>query len=259
MNTISKLIRVAAAFSLAVCYAQVGPSVDELLRLLADDSSAAKAAGLLAGHAGDPRIVPALQARFQDSAAKSVKQPVAFALLKMKVQDQIYFDYLASFALEAINNDAPVAYLINGREQDYQHINPEFLKWCQTHDTTPEEEIRRERGEQLADLFLLTGARDKRSAPILRRGLESKHALIVNFCAAALGDLQDPADIEKIIEAAYKSDENIDPGIVMGLSYYKNPRDREEILRRLQGGRLYEQYIRALKASDKRNATEKPE
>jgi hypothetical protein len=246
----------AALISLSVCSAQVGPSVDDLLRSLADDGSATEAAGLLAGHANDPRIIPALAAKFQSTSVKSIKQSAALALLRMKVQEQMYFDYLASFAMEAINNDAPVAYLLNGREQDYGHINPEFEKWCQAHGTTVDEEIRKEHFDQTRDVFLLIWAADKRSAPLLRKGLESKHAQIASVCASGLGALQDPLDIDRIIEAAYKSDENIDPGIVMGLSYYNSPRDREEILRRLQGSRLYDQYVRARKAEDRRNATE---
>jgi hypothetical protein len=133
-------IAMAATPSLAVGVGQTKPAIDDLLRRLANDESAAEAARGLSTHRDDSRVVPALRTRFQTAAAKFTKQSIALALVKLNVDDPTYFNYLASFALEAASDDAPFSYVLVGREPDYQNISPDFLKWCNDHATTVDEE-----------------------------------------------------------------------------------------------------------------------
>jgi hypothetical protein len=168
----------------------------------------------------------------------------------MKVEDLIYFEYLSSFAWDAVNNDAPSPFVSLGRKYDFSRTNPEFEKWCQSHGTTVADEVQKETFVHVRDLMLLVWAQDKRAKPIFRKGLKSNNALIIDQSVSGLGVLGDPADIDAIINAAEGSPDDIDPGVAMALAYYKDPRDRDLIVRRLQGSRLYERYLLAVKAEE---------
>jgi hypothetical protein len=254
MKPIAKLARIVAiVLSTLSCSAQVANSVDDLLeRLGGSDELAAEAAGHLAEHGSDPRTIPALRAKFLNTRTKFTKQSIALSMLRLKVEDATCFDYLASFAWEAVNSDAPSLFLVKDRRPD--KLNSEFEEWCKLHGKSVAEESQKQNSGYSVDMLFLIWAHDERAAQIFRKGLLSNNPQVVDRSVTGLGDLGNPSDIESIIEAADRSKEDIDPGVARALSYYRSPRDREAIAKRLQGSRLYDRYVLAVKVDDKLRA-----
>jgi hypothetical protein len=252
--TIFAKILVAILF-VFTCAAQSKPSVDELLRNLANDDSATGAANELAEYGSDPRTVPALRAKFLNTRVKLIKQLISLTMLTLKVEDPAYFDYLASLAREAVNNDAPSIYILKNRRPE--KLNPEFEEWCKLHGKDVGEEGQLRTSGYMTDMGLLMKAHDERAAPIFRKGLLSNNPYVLLYSVIGLADLGHPSDIEPIIEVADRSKEDIDSGVTHALSHFRNPHDREAIAKRLQGTRLYESYVIAVKADDQLRAAEK--
>jgi hypothetical protein len=236
------------------CSAQSKPSVDELLRNLANDDLATGSANQLAAYGSDPRTVPALRSKFLNSRDKLIKQSISATMLRLKIEDPAYFNYLASFAWEAVNIDAPSIFLLKNRRPE--RINPKFEEWCKLHGKDVDEGQIQYSG-YMTDMMRLIGAHDERAAPIFRKGLFSNNPYIVLESVLGLADLGHPSDIEPIIEVADRSEADIDPGVATALARFRNPRDRELIAKRLQGSRLYDNYVIAVKADDQLRAAEK--
>jgi hypothetical protein len=234
------------------CSAQDRPPVDELLTNLLDDKLAAYSAGKLVEFGGDPRTVPALRAKFVTTRDKFIKQSISLAMLRLKVEEPAYYEYLASFAWDAVNSDAPNIFLLKDRRP--AGLNPEFEEWCKLHSRNVSEETFLRGSGYINDMMILLLASDQRAAPIFRKGLFSNNAYVVLESVLGLGNLGNPLDIEPIIEVADRSPQDIDSGVVTALALFSNPRDREAIAKRLKGSRLYDDYLISVKAVDSRRA-----
>jgi HEAT repeat protein len=102
----------------------------------------------------------------------------------------------------------------------------------------------------MTDMMRLIGAHDDRAAPIFRKGLSSNNPYVVLESVLGLADLGNPSDIDPIIEVADRSEADIDSGVATALARFRNPRDRALIAKRLEGSRLYDGYVIAVKADD---------
>jgi hypothetical protein len=253
INLFAKIL--VAILVVLTCAAQNKPPVDELLHNLDSDEQAAGAATELAGYGSDPRTVPALRAKFLTTHVKKIKELIAFTMLKLKVEDPAYFDYLASLGWAAVNSDAPNIYVLKNRRPE--KLNPDFEEWCKLHGKDFRGELQLQSSDFLTDMGLLVKAHDERAAPIFRRGLLSNNPYVLLYSVMGLADLGHSSDIEPIIEVADRSKDDIDNGVVEALARFRNPHDREAIANRLRGGRLYEAYMTAVKADDERRSAEK--
>jgi hypothetical protein len=250
----------AAILLTSIACAQVpissGPrSTDELLEALKqDDDHVMRAAAFLLDRGSDPRTVPALKAAFQRTAAKGSKQLTAMVLLRLGVRDREYFEYLGSFAKEAIDSEAP--WFLPSPAQLAQPgprrtVNPDFEAWCIANGKNIEEETRRQWTEYPSDVRLLVSAQDPRAAPLLRKGLTSPNGQIVILSAHGLAEIGDLADVPLLVQASYQNPGTGD-GIARALAICarKGSAEKAAVLRAVHGTMLYDIYVRAEKAQE---------
>jgi hypothetical protein len=232
-------------------------STDELLDALnEDDGHTAGPAGFLIDRGDDPRTIPALKRFFQRAATKNNKQVAAMALIRLGLTDSEYFEYLASFAKEAVESDAPSflpptppAQLQIG--QPRPKLNPEFEAWCLVHGKEMEEEMRKQWTEYPTDVMVLAHAGDPRAAPIFRKGLNSQNGQIVIASASGLAEIGDLADIPLLVQASYQRGNNDIFFTAALLTYAKRGNTaRQAVLRAVQGSKLYDAYVLEEKAAE---------
>src|SRR5207248_1278425 len=92
----------------------------------------------LEGHPPDPRIIPGLKFAFAHREAKNQKQAIAATLLRLGEKSDRYFDFLAVYAREAVEDRTPsfFRYDENGRAVRGE-FSAEFANWCALNGKDP--------------------------------------------------------------------------------------------------------------------------
>ena len=158
---------------------------------------------LLQNQPADPRIIPALRAAFEKRTDKAQKQEIAVTLLRLGEKADLYFEFLASYASEAINDHTP---LFQKYDQDGRgvrgELSPVFEIWCATNHKDPMEVVGIQLYTYPQDVLALAKAGDPRALDLFRRGLESENPGVVEFSVQGLGRLHEVSALPAIAKIA---------------------------------------------------------
>jgi hypothetical protein len=166
-----------------------------LLMRLAEKSLAPSVLFGLEKQPTDPRIVPALQSAFDSRSAKEERQEIAVTILRLGERGDKYFNYLAGFVREAIEDSTPYFQTTRGQ------FTAEFENWCAQHRKDPRSVAAIQLG-YFEDVRFLAKAQDGRATELFRHGLGSPNPLVVVASVEGLGRLQDTGALPLIETAA---------------------------------------------------------
>jgi hypothetical protein len=195
----------------------------------------------------DENAVAMIKQIFKAAREKSSKQQLALFLLRLGQKEDVYYDELFRYAKEAITAKAPLWYFSDPQGNAIRGEYPlEFRNWCVARMLTIEDCVARVSG-YATDVIYLAAAKDRRSIPLFREGLESDNEGIVSVCISALGRLNDTESLG-LIDAALKrlkpnlrsiaasSLAEFDSPLVMPMldRYITDPKARQEASQRIQ-------------------------
>ena len=182
---------------------------------------------------GDQNAIPSLNGLFQEATDKRQKQNLAQLLMKSGVQDQEYFEFLAAFARQAVDDPipSPVKFDEAGRSVSGGEYSEEFLTWCAENRLKPDEAAKKAL-VYAADVTILGHTGDPRGYEILLRALESPNYMIVAQAASGLGRIGDTRAIPLILEAALRTPAEIGLWFAEALLYFEDA-DGEAAARQL--------------------------
>jgi hypothetical protein len=214
---------------LTVCGLLVRPGLgqselDALLPRLAEPVLDERVLSELESQPTNNRIIAALQTAFENRGARRERQWIAVTLLRLGQRSDQYFNFLASYARQAIEDRAPfyLKFDSEGRAVRGQ-FSAEFENWCVQNHKDAKEVAAAQMSVYLEDVMLLARAEDPRAIDLLRRGLDSPNPLIVAYSVQGLGRLQDIAAISLIAKACDRLRAS-DCGVVaMQLPWYARP------------------------------------
>jgi hypothetical protein len=188
------------------------------------------------------------------------KRRIAGILLSLGVKDQVYFDYLADGAKEALKNDMPwpMVYDENGdviekatpaylewckkfgldpndpKVAPLKGVNSAFLEWCIKHEVHPSEAMHDVYYEIPDPWDDLAAASDPRFYDLLIEGLHSHNLIIAGIAARGLARLQDPRAIDDLIATGRRVGSEARYYIGVSLLYFSDPKAQaaaEELIR----------------------------
>lgn len=170
----------------------------------------------------NPVVVPALRVAFEQESSPLTRQFLAATLVRLGDRESPYFDYVARAALEAVTSDLPYydRAPIGTTAADALRQHDEILAWAQAHDVTVLEAIGKATIELPAAVEALGEAADRRSLPILLRGLDSPNVLVVREAAFGLARLHDRTTVQPIIEACRRLTPEERPLVAKSLLYF---------------------------------------
>lgn len=177
----------------------------------------------------DPGVIPVIRDAFERETQTLTRQFLAAALVRLGDADPRYYDYVARAALEAVSSDAPyrdsstALEALDGGPQPHSEV----YAWAQDHGVPLIQRIRAVTIELPAAVEALGEAADRRSAPILLRGLESPNVLVVREAAFGLARLHDTAAVQPIIAACRRSDPEERPWIARSLLYFHSKKAQQ--------------------------------
>jgi HEAT repeat protein len=172
---------------------------------------------------GDPTVLPALQVAFARERDSSTRQFLAAALVRLGDKDPRYFGYVSEAATRAIRADLPLSLsaaasvVENGRAPDA------LITWAQIHRTDLQGAVWLGTVELPAAVEALGETADRRSFPILLRGLHSRNFFIVNEAALGLAHLSNPKTVKAIISACKRLSADERPWVAKTLLYFDTP------------------------------------
>lgn len=151
---------------------------------------------------GDAAVLPTLRAAFERETGTITRQFLAATLVKLGDRDERYFKYVAEAAATAVSSDLP--YSVSAAASSVPEnagIPAAVVFWARTHRIHPQRAVWLATIELPAAVEALGETADRRSVPILLRGLRSPNYFIVNEAAFGLARSGDPKAIKAIIRA----------------------------------------------------------
>ncbi len=207
--------------------------VDALIaRLRQDptDSKAVDAAISRLGKSSDPRVIPILRQVLQAATEKWYRQKLAFTLVLLGDKDDTAYNELARYAREAITSSAPLWVVYDREGTAIPGRNPEFEAWCQAN-RLPLQDCMRQATESVMDVYMLAVAKDRRSIPLLRQGLNSANHGIVGMAVRGLAWLNDTDAIPTIAEVCERLPPKLAVFVANDSAEFDDPRVEPLILR----------------------------
>ena len=197
-----KLIALSALVLLLASISGVAQSeLDSLLEKLAS-GPLGNTLWQLQNQPADSGTIPALRAAFEKRTDKAEKQEIAVTLLRLGEKADRYFNFLASYASQAINDHTP---LFQKYDQDGRgvrgELSPVFEIWCATNHKDPMEVVGIQLYTYPQDVLALAKAGDPRALDLFRRGLESENPAIVALSVQGLGRLNETSALPAIAKA----------------------------------------------------------
>jgi hypothetical protein len=185
----------AATLSVVAAQDKLGPLLVRLSKGPVDGSILYK----LEGQPPDPRILPALRDAFDKVSAKTEKQQIAAALLRLGEKTNTYFDYLAGYATIAIEDRTPTFFMYDSKGQPISgQLDPGFENWCAQNRKNPRDVARLLLYDYPQDVQVLASAAEPRATELFRRGLQSTNTLVIAYSAQGLGRLKDSTAVALI-------------------------------------------------------------
>jgi len=200
---------------------------------------------------GDQNAIPSLKRLFQEATDKPQKQTIAQLLMIFEIQDQEYFEFLAAYARQAVDDPipSPVQFDDAGRSVSGDEYGEEFLTWCAENRLKPEEAAMKAL-VYAADVTILGHTGDPRGYEILLRALDSPNYMIVAQAASGLGRIGDRRAIPLILEAALRTPAEIGLWFAEALLYFEDA-DGEAAARQLIKDETLLAEVRRLVALEK--------
>jgi hypothetical protein len=215
---------------------------DAINRVKQDKFSLADVGVIAEAHA--VQAIPILKEQFVQKHDAQAKGALASALVTLGDKEEVYWDFLAQQATEAIENDIPFP-----REFDSEgkivkdHFSPAFLQWAKDHGISPGDAGQIVGYELPGKLMLLATAGDPRGVHLLQRALMSRNYILAVIASKGLAKLQDKDSIPMIVEAAQKAPSAMSVGIANALLYFDDP-DAQNAAAMLIPDRDYRETIR---------------
>ena len=158
---------------------------------------------------------------------------LAVTLLRLGEKASRYFEFLAGYAREAIEDRSPffAKYDSNGRAIRGE-FSAEFENWCARNGKDPRAIAAIQLGGQPEDVLMLAKAQDQRALELFRRGLDSPNPGVLGYSVQGLARLQDINSIPLIAGAADRLPSSERLAIAMQLPWYSRP-EAEPLVRRL--------------------------
>jgi hypothetical protein len=218
-------------------------SLSEMLNRLTGEQFDEPVLYAIEGNRSDPRIVPALEAAFGRRSAKREKQEVAMTLLRLGDKSAEYFDFLAQYAREAVEDRSPsfIYFDANGRSVRGR-FSTAFETWCALNGKEPKSVAAVQIEVYPQDVQFLARSEDQRGAELLRKGLNSPHPYVVAFCVEGLGRLQDVAAIPFIAKECERLEQDARIAVAMALPWYSSP-EAYQLMERLVPDRKYRDFL----------------
>jgi hypothetical protein len=124
---------------------------------------------------------------------------IAVTLVRLGNPDPSYFQFLAGFAREAIQDLSPFFVKFDAAGHPVQgQIDPAFETWCVSNGKAARAVAAVQAGTYPVDVQYLAEAQDLRGDDLLRKGLASLNSLVLPWIVQGLGRLQDTAALPLI-------------------------------------------------------------
>lgn len=177
----------------------------------------------------DESKIDIIKKSFEKSNEEAKKSLYAAVLLRLGVNDEIYWQYLTKVSIKAIESDTPSPYkydekgnLIRGKYSE------NFLKWLEENNIDRPTATTNYIFIYPAIVRYLGLSGDKRGFNIILKGLESKNDYIVLSSVYALGMLNDKRGIDYIIDTCRKYPQTA-RFMAKALAYIDDPKAQESI------------------------------
>jgi len=180
---------------------------------------------------------------FENSNEEVTKTLYAAILWRLGERENLYWEYLVSKSIQAVESDMPSPYFYDDKVEFVRgKHNPEFLDWCARNNVDIPLATTRYICIYPAIIEYLGLSGDKRGLNIIIRALESKNLHIVLAATNALGILNDNRGIDYIINTCRKYPEY---SVIMArsLAYIDNPKAHEALKEFI----LDEKFVESLK------------
>ena len=170
----------------------------------------------------DPKTIPILQEVFERNDRKRDKQLTAVSLIHLGEKSNVYFDFLADHARQAIDDRSPsfLKYDAEGKAIKGQYATA-FVNWCAQNGKTLKsmEELQ---SESAVDVLMLAWAQDHRAEALFIQGLDSPHEFVIAYSIEGLGRLQAASAIPKIREVFNRFPAGTAKGLGMQLAWFSD-------------------------------------
>jgi hypothetical protein len=198
-------------------------------------------------NAGAVQAVPVLEEQFKRATDVDTKLSIAAGLVKLKVRDDTYWNFLLEQATLAVDSNIPDSVFSESQGKAVM-LGPELEIWAGAHNVSVNTAAQYARYDYPRKVLPLATSGDPRGIPLLRRALQARNYLIVIWGAMGLAQIQDKESIPLIIAAAKRAPSGFDGAIAEPLIYFDDvqaqsavdahiPRDKAALLReaRVQG------------------------
>jgi len=152
---------------------------------------------------------------------------IANVLIRLGVQDDTYWDYLAGQAKASLRINMPFNVATDALGDHNPPPNPAFLAWVKSHDMDKNEAAMYQLSVQPSPVAFLAMADDPRGIPLLRQALGSSNFMIQSFAADGLAELHDNASIPLIIAACKKLPSSVRTALAESLLYFNDPQAQQ--------------------------------
>lgn len=202
MSSPRRMLKLCGCLFVIACVAAADDRLGKLLESLAAKPFDHSILNSIDGALSDPRTIPALKAAFESRTDKEERQWIAVEILRLGERSALYFDFLAGYVTEAIQDHAPVFPKYGPDGQVIRgEFNAVFLNWCAATGKDPETEAKLQAYTYPLDIRILAEASDPRAASLFRAGLQSQNPWVVTSSIEGLGRLQDMADLGTVEKA----------------------------------------------------------
>ncbi len=165
--------------------------------------------------------MPALQEQFKQTQNFAQKAQIANAIVKLKDNDDTYWNYLAQRATVAVESDVPSPWVYN--VHDTATSAQGLAKWAQAHRIDLPAAMENAQTWYPGSLMILSDTGDARAVPILEKGLLSANSLIELEAAMGLAFLHDESAVPLIVQAVQRAPKDLAPDLAESLVFFDDP------------------------------------
>lgn len=171
--------------------------------------------------AGAAEAVPLLHEQFVKTEDDLLKTAIASTLVRLGDKEQTYWEFLESHAREAVQNDAPFPYEVQGGIVQKKY-SQEFLEWAKAKELDAQSAAMAQMRTLPAEITLLAATGDPRGLEVLRKAMSSRNYLIQAVAAKGLAKLQDTDSIPLIIASCKRAPSEAAALIARSLVFFNN-------------------------------------
>jgi hypothetical protein len=170
-------------------------------------------------NAGLIQAIPDLEKQFSHATDIDTKVSLASGLVRLRDQDDTYWNYLLEQATLAVDSNIPDSNFSQS-EAKMMIVTPELQAWADSHKVSFETAFQYARVDIPGKILRLGTTGDSRGIPLLRRALQARNYLMASWAAKGLAVLQDKESIPLIIAAVQKAPTGYNSLIAESLVYF---------------------------------------